>query len=184
MDTYEDSVSLPSGEGALSQEQIDEMIARIGDVSAARQAIVNFALDYVGRIPYYWGGKPSVPGFEGNHFGIITDPDYKGRNRKGLDCSGFVGWVYWSVTGIKPCAVLSTANIVPSLGLRRIGYDELMPGDIGMEALPGAGSNHIGYFVGYTEDGRAKWVHASSGAGNIAVNTANCFRYYYRLFED
>ncbi len=53
-----------------------------------------------------------------------------------------------------------------------------------MEDLPGASSNHIGYFVGFDENGRAKWAHASSGAGGVSVNTTNCFRYYYRLFDD
>lgn len=184
VDTYSDGVSLPTGEGALSQEQIDEMLARIGDVSEARQAILNFALDYVGRIPYYWGGKASAPGFEGNHFGSTVEADYKGRTRKGLDCSGFVGWVYWSVIGVKPSPAMSTSDIVPSLHLHRISFTDLKPGDIGMEDLPGASSNHIGYFAGFDENGRAKWAHCSSGAGGVTVNTTNCFRYYYRLFED
>ena len=151
VDTYSEGISLPTGEGALTQEQIDEMIARIGDVSEAREQIISFALDYVGRIPYYWGGKASVPGFEGNHFGSIVEKDYKGRDRKGLDCSGFVGWVYWSVIGVKPSPSMSTSDIVPSLHLQRISFTDLKPGDIGMEDLPGASSNHIGYFVGLTK---------------------------------
>nr|MCR5093813.1 hypothetical protein [Lachnospiraceae bacterium] len=79
---------------------------------------------------------------------------------------------------------LTTADLVPSMGLARISFLEIRPGDIGMEALPGASDNHIGYFVGFDADGRAKWVHCSSGSGGVAVNNATCFRYYYRLFDN
>lgn len=183
---YGDGVSLSTGAGSLSEEQIKEMVASIGGVSATRQEIISFALDQVGRIPYYWGGKARNAGFAGNGFGTLVKPDYKGRNKKGLDCSGFVSWVYWSVVSSESasCPVgQSTATFPGSLGLTRISAGELKPGDIGLEAPPGAGSNHIGFFVGYDESGRAKWVHCTGSSG-ATCNMTNCFRVYYRLFDD
>lgn len=69
------------------------------DASQVRRDMVRYALASVGKIPYYWGGKPSRPGYTGNHFGSVVQPDREGRFLKGLDCSGWINWVYWSVTG-------------------------------------------------------------------------------------
>lgn len=50
--------------------------------------------------------------------------------------------------------------------------------------VPGAGSNHVGIFVGYDEKGQALWCHENSADGNVLLNTTACFKYYYRLFQD
>ena len=155
-----DGVTLDSGMGTLSQDQIDEMIASIGDVSAARQGILDFAMQSVGKIPYYWGGKPKAPDYGTNNFGAPCSPDYKGRSRVGLDCSGFVSWVYWSVMGLRPPG-MSTGTFCSSLGLQRISANQLKPGDIGLEEVPGARSNHIGIFAGYNDAGQPLWIHCS-----------------------
>ena len=60
-------------------------------VSAERRNVVRYALASVGRIPYYWGGKPGNPGYMGNRFGVVVSPDADGRFLKGLDCSGWAG---------------------------------------------------------------------------------------------
>ncbi|SDB56477.1 NlpC/P60 family protein [Butyrivibrio sp. INlla16] len=183
-DVYSDSTNLPSGKGALSDQQIKEIIESLGDVSEVRQAYVNYALSYVGQIPYYWGGKPAVPGFEGNGFGTTVDADYKGRTKKGLDCSGFVSWCYWSVTGIKPPG-MSTSNFTNGLHLTQVSFSEIKPGDVGFISPPGAKSNHIGIFAGFDEaTGRAKWVHCAGEPRNTVVcDTTNKFSIYYRLFD-
>lgn len=79
----------------MSQEQIS------GILEETRAALCSDAMSFVGRIPYYWGGKATVQSYEGNGFNTAVMPDYKGRDRKGLDCSGFVQWTIWRVTGIK-----------------------------------------------------------------------------------
>lgn len=63
------------------------------DLSPERRAVITCALNSVGKIPYYYGGKPSTAGLSGNHFASVTSPDYKGRILSGLDCSGWVNWV-------------------------------------------------------------------------------------------
>ena len=104
--------------------------------------------------------------------------DYKGRDKKGLDCSGFVQWTIWRVTGVRLGG--STATITSGMG--QITAADLQPGDLGLMALPGSDSNHVGIFVGYDEAGRALWCHENSSAGNVSVDATTCFRYYYRLF--
>ena len=110
--------------------------------------------------------------------GASCTADGKGRAVAGLDCSGFVGWAYWTAFGVKPG--MSTGTFTDSLGLEQIGFGELQPGDIGLQAVPGAASNHIGIFLGLDENGKALWVHCS-GSGRVVVNNTNCFRLYYRL---
>ena len=71
----------------------------------------------------------------------------------------------------------TTKNLVPSLGLERISFSALEPGDIGMENLPGAQNNHIGIYAG-----NGMWIHCQGEpANNVVYNNTNCFRYYYSL---
>lgn len=75
----------------LSKEEIQKLINNLpADTSDLRKQIVIQSADAVGKIPYYWGGFATVPGYDGNEFGKTISPDEKGRNRKGLDCSHFV----------------------------------------------------------------------------------------------
>ena len=62
---------------------------------------------------------------------------------------------------------------------------QLKPGDVGLESTPGSKTNHIGIFVGYADNGRAKWVHCEGAPSNTVVcNTTNCFKVYYKMFND
>lgn len=150
----------------------------LGDVSELRKTLVQTAYSQVGRIPYYWGGKATSKDIYANHFGSAVKPDYKGRRKKGLDCGGFVQLMFCIASGAELHEVGgSTSTFVPSLGLERVSYSDLQPGDIGMENLPGAETNHIGIYAG---DGM--WIHCQGAPTNTVVyNNSNCFRYYYSL---
>ena len=148
------------------------------DISEIRENIVKLAYSQVGKIPYYWGGKASSKDLYANGFGQRVTPDYKGRSKKGLDCSGFVQLMFCMASGAELRDVGSTTkNLVPSLGLERISFSALEPGDIGMENLPGAQNNHIGIYAG-----NGMWIHCQGEpANNVVYNNTNCFRYYYSL---
>ncbi len=118
-----------------------------GNYSTYADALIAQAASAVGRIPYYWGGAYSFPDFEGNNFGTICSPDNKGRTHKGLDCSAFCSWVYYSVgchmsdfsnaliaqTGSTWRQKYSTGSL-PSVGSFVVGqssnWPALSPGDI------------------------------------------------------
>lgn len=188
VDSFDSGIAAGGTLSAREQAEIQEAISlRYGDISSARQALIDTALDQVGAIRYYWGGKPvnagmpltvSLNGTGMAAAGASCVADGKGRAVAGLDCSGFVGWVYWTAFGVKPG--MSTGTFTGSLGLEQIGFGELQPGDIGLQAVPGAASNHIGIFLGLDGNGKALWVHCS-GSGGVVVNNTNCFRLYYRL---
>lgn len=162
----------------MTPEEIAAIIATYGDLDATRTAICSDAMGFVGQIPYYWGVKASAKDYAANGFYDTITADYMGRDKKGLDCSGFVQWIIWRVTDVKIGA--STGTITS--GMTQISVAELQPGDLGLMAVPGSNSNHVGIFVGYNESGQALWCHENSSAGNVSVNNTTCFRYYYRLF--
>ena len=134
------------------------------DASQVRRDMVRYALASVGKIPYYWGGKPSRPGYTGNHFGSVVQPDREGRFLKGLDCSGWINWVYWSVTG-QSLGAQSTATLVSSG--QAISKDELLPGDICIRL---GEEPHVVMYLGWSPDGRMVCIQETSGStDNVEV---------------
>lgn len=148
-------------------------------LSENQRKLVRFALESVGRVPYYWGGKASAPGYEGNHFGMMAGADTKGRVLKGLDCSGWISWVYWSVTG-RHLPQESTDGL--TVCGTRISREELQPGDILVRTGQDA---HAVMFLEWAGDNQIRCVHESSAGTNnvtIAVREAD-WPYYIRLVE-
>lgn len=174
------STELSSPQLPVSTVDVD---AYLGDLpfglSQERKNLLRFALNSVGRVPYYWGGKPSVSGYEGNNFGTAVSPDTEGRSLKGLDCSGWISWVYWSATG-KRLPYESTSGLA-SLG-QRISREELKPGDILVRTGKDA---HTVMFLGWTQDGKIQCVHETSGSvNNVTVSIRDAdWPYYIRLME-
>lgn len=174
------SVSSFSMRNPLSETEIEEYMKQLPkDLSQTRKDLIYFALSSVGKVPYYWGGKPSAANYSSNNFGILTTPDYKGRVLKGLDCSGWINWVYWSSTGQR--LEYESTNGLALCGTKT-SRDELQPGDIiirtGTEA-------HVIMFLGWTEDGRIRCIHESSGSINnvtVAIRDAN-WPYYRKLVD-
>lgn len=163
----------------LTQEQIRELIDQLPDnISELRKNIVLQAADAVGKIPYYWGGTASNPGYEGNDFGAYITPDEKGRNRKGLDCSHFVDWVYWTVMENN----LGNTNTAGQIKMcRKISANELLPGDLAFLMDENGQTTHVGIYAGMNESGQLVWIHENANDNNVAVNTVSYWSGYYRL---
>lgn len=174
------SVSLIPARNPLTQFEIEEYMDRIPeDVSQIRKDLIHFALSSVGKVPYYWGGKPSAPNYSRNSFGSLINPDRKGRILKGLDCSGWISWVYWSVTG-KRLPYESTSGL--ALCGQSIRREQLQPGDIIIRTGEDA---HVIMFLEWTEDGRIRCIHESSaGVNNVTVAVRDANWPYYRKLVD
>lgn len=148
-------------------------------ISQTRRDIIEFALHSVGKIPYYWGGKPYAARYERNGFGTLIQPDTKGRVLRGLDCSGWINWVYWSVQGQR-LAGESTATLI-GCG-RRISRSDLQPGDIMVRTGPDA---HVVMFLAWAANGRMIVVHESAGTtNNVTVSEISSDWPYYRALAD
>ncbi len=148
------------------------------DISDTRRELIRFALESVGKIPYYWGGKASSPNYTGNNFGSVTVPDYRGRILRGLDCSGWVSWVYWSVTGER--LAYESTDGMNSLG-RQVARADLQPGDI---ILITGSTPHVIMFLSWTENGQILCIHESSTYGNVTVGVMTANWPYYRNLLD
>lgn len=175
------SISLVTMTNPLTPSEINAYMAELpGDLSATRKALIRYALSSVGKIPYHWGGKASSPGYDGNHFGTLVSADTEGRILKGLDCSGWINWVYWSVTGTR-LPYESTSGLV--LCGTKIGRNELQPGDIVVRTGEDA---HVIMFLGWTEDGRIRCIHESSaGINNVTVSVRDAsWPYYIRILNE
>lgn len=166
--------------GLLNSQEIELYMSLVPeDASRQRKDFVRYALTSVGKIPYYWGGKPLAPGYTGNGFGSLTVPDEDGRLLKGLDCSGWINWVYWSVTG-KGLGAQSTGTL---LGCGSpVARDELLPGDICIRFNPMA---HVVIFLGWTEEGNMLCIQETTGnSNNVEVGTVTSnWESYRRILE-
>jgi len=166
--------------GLLNSQEIELYMSLVPeDASRQRKDFVRYALTSVGKIPYYWGGKPSAPGYTGNGFGSLTVPDEDGRLLKGLDCSGWINWVYWSVTG-KGLGAQSTGTL---LGCGSpVARDELLPGDICIRFNPMA---HVVIFLGWTAEGNMLCIQETTGnSNNVEVGTVTSnWESYRRILE-
>lgn len=165
---------------SMSPDEIDRYMSMLPtDLSQERMAVIRFALESVGRVPYYWGGKPSTKGYLGNMFGSLIEPDYKGRIKKGLDCSGWISWVYWSATGERLPAEGTSGLISCGTGISR---SQLQPGDIIVRTGPNA---HVVMFLAWGNDGKILCIHETSGpANNVTISELDAnWKYYRKLIE-
>lgn len=150
------------------------------ECSATRKEIIRVALSLVGRVPYFWGGK-SEAGWneEWNTPKVVTSsgsPTSGTLRPYGMDCSGFSDWVYKTVfgTGLRAGTSNQYDN---SYAITEV---ELLPGDLGFLAKPGTVSvNHVLIYAG-KKDGKHMWVHCSSSAGGVVLNSPSYVTQYRR----
>lgn len=163
----------------LSKEEMDKLLKNLPEnTSQLRKDIVIQAGDAVGKIPYYWGGTARAPGYDGNDFGTVIKADKNGRNRKGLDCSHFVDWVYWTVMNNN----LGNTNTKGQIKMcRKISANDLLPGDLAFLMNKKGETTHVGIYAGKNENGEMVWIHENANDNNVAVNTVSYWSGYYRL---
>ena len=74
------------------------------DLPEKRKAVIRVACSLVGKVNYFWGGKSLELGWD-NRWGQLEKVWAAGNSTTGtycpfgLDCSGFVDWVFYNVTG-------------------------------------------------------------------------------------
>ena len=152
------------------------------DCSPARKELMRAALSLVGRVPYFWGGKSSSGwNNEWNTPKLVTSAGSSSTGTirpYGLDCSGFTSWAYKTALGFP--FIDGSANQWNSS--YEITEAELLPGDLGFMDKPGSVAvNHVLLYAGKDENGKHLWVHCSSGAGGVALNSPGYVKYSRRV---
>lgn len=161
----------------INSNQIEIMDKGIANAPTAKAKIVlTVAKSLLGSVPYEWGGKSLYGGFDKNWWTFQEN-----GKQKGLDCSGYVQWVFLtSGCSEELCNSCYSTGAVLRDTEQYILIDQssLLPGDIGLIKNNTNGTNHIGIYVG-----NGYWIHCSSEAGTVIVSSNTGFKYFYRVKE-
>lgn len=157
------------GELSLTDEQIRQMLAHMPeDLPADRKAVVETAYSLLGKVGYFWGGKSSAIGWD-SRWGTPTKVTAAGSRTTGtirpygLDCSGFVDWVFNNaigyVIGHGGGAAMQHTYCTPIL------WGNALPGDLVFYP----GDSHVGVFVGTDASGNPLIIHCASSQNNVVL---------------
>lgn len=157
------------GEVSLDEAQIRAMLAAMPkDISERRRAVVEKAYSLLGKVNYFWGGKSSVIGWD-SRWGTPTRVTAPGSRSTGtvrpygLDCSGFVDWVFNNSLGY---VIGHGGGAASQHGYcKPISWSEALPGDLVFYP----GDSHVGIFVGKDESGNPLIIHCASSQNNVVL---------------
>jgi len=170
--------SLVPPKGATNNTTIEIPIAAGGNInlppvtgSVDGQKIVTMARSLIGNICYYFGGGHDrlVVGVD-PRWGTQVGRDVKGRSIYGLDCSGFVAWVFHQYGILNTTA--TARDIIYSIPAAKRFTDPnlLQIGDIGYSNSP----EHIGIYSGRNSEGKPLWIHSTSNPTNGGTGNNFC----------
>lgn len=157
------------GEVSLDEAQIRAMLSAMPkDVSAQRKAVVEKAYSLLGKVNYFWGGKSSTIGWD-SRWGTPTRVTAPGSRSTGtvrpygLDCSGFVDWVFHNSLNY---VIGHGGGAASQHGYcKQISWSEALPGDLVFYP----GDSHVGIFVGKDENGSPLIIHCASSQNNVVL---------------
>lgn len=174
------------GDLNISQEEAMELMNGLpSDVSETRKAVVRQALTLVGKVNYFWGGKSLVIGWD-ERWGHPTEvwaagsPSTGMIRHYGLDCSGFVDWVFYNVSGGSYVLGHGGGVATQHIYCQDIPWDQAQPGDL----IFYPDDSHAGIVGGWDDAGNMMVIHCASGMNNVVITGASGFAtvgrpYYY-----
>ncbi len=134
------------------------------DLSPERRRAVETALQLVGKVNYFWGGKSSAIGWD-SRWGQFTKVTAAGSSTTGtfrpygLDCTGFIDWA------LRNAELPSDGHWYIGTNLTEVTQAEALPGDIALYD----DASHVGMVVGRDSAGKLLICHCSSGRNNVVV---------------
>ena len=135
-----------------------------------REAVIRHALTLVGKVNYFWGGKSLVLGWD-SRWGTTMQVTAAGSSTTGtyrpygLDCSGFVDWVFYNATGGEYIIGHGGGAASQHSYCTPILWSEAQPGDLVFYP----GDSHVGIVGGRDESGNLLIIHCASGANNVVI---------------
>ena len=140
------------------------------DLSPEREAVVRTACSLVGKVNYFWGGKSLVIGWDAR-WGELRQVTAAGSSTTGtyrpygLDCSGFVDWVFYNATGGDYIIGHGGGAMMQHTYCTPILWEDAQPGDLVFYPE----DNHVGMVGGWDEDGNILIIHCASGYNNVVI---------------
>jgi len=168
---------------APSARNIWNTLPEIDTENLTRQDVVDIAKSLLtcidgGPLPYFWGGKYPKKGVNPN-WGTTARITAAGNKRwrvgsmlpLGLDCSGFVDWVYVQATGKSISAMAGGGGAAAQYyACKPIKMKDLKPGDLGFLKNPyktGGTAAHVGIYIGKDSDGTPLFIHCTANTYGV-----------------
>ncbi len=180
----------------LLRELIEDVYSVSGDTAALlrdlpeglsteREAVVRTACSLVGKVNYFWGGKSLVIGWDAR-WGELRQVTAAGSSTTGtyrpygLDCSGFVDWVFYNQSGGSYVIGHGGGATMQHSYCVDISWADAQPGDLVFYP----DNSHVGIVGGRDANGELLIIHCASGYNNVVVTGLEGFtsisrpRYY------
>jgi hypothetical protein len=164
-------VSLLGNLGELTGNAAEYLAKLPPDLDEKRASVIKAALQLVGKVPYFWGGKSNAVGFNSSwgEVRLVTADGSKSTGKYipyGLDCSGFITWAWINATGdtsITSAIGEGTSNQWSNC--TEISWSEAQIGDLVFyEDL-----SHVGIICGI-DGGEYIIVHENASDNNVAIS--------------
>ena len=161
----------------LSPEEIQEIIKKLpADLSEERKQVVLTAYQLLGKVNYFWGGKSLVLGWD-SRWGTPMEVTAAGSSTTGtmrpfgLDCSGFVDWVFYNQSGGSYVIGHGGGASSQRSYCTDISWSDTQPGDLVFYP----GDSHVGIVCGFDGNGNVLIIHCASGYNNVVVTGKSGF---------
>ena len=154
-------------------------------LSPEREAVVRTACSLVGKVNYFWGGKSLVIGWDAR-WGEVRQVTAAGSSTTGtyrpygLDCSGFVDWVFYNQSGGSYVIGHGGGATMQHSHCTNISWADAQPGDLVFYP----DNSHVGIVGGRDTNGELLIIHCASGHNNVVITGKEGFtsisrpRYY------
>ena len=139
-------------------------------LSPEREAVVRTACSLVGKVNYFWGGKSLVIGWDAR-WGELRQVTAAGSSTTGtyrpygLDCSGFVDWVFYNATGGQHIIGHGGGATMQHNYCTDISWSDAQPGDLVFYP----DNSHVGIVGGRDANGELLIIHCASGYNNVVI---------------
>ena len=165
------SLNIPTGSLTISQEDAIALLENLPDnLDPGRKAVVETAVQLVGRVSYFWGGKSLTLGWD-DRWGVPTEVTAAGSGSTGtirpfgLDCSGFVDWTFYNATNGSYYPGRGGGAATQHSYCTNISWNDAQPGDLVFYP----DDSHVGIVGGKDADGNFLIVHCSGGANGVVI---------------
>ena len=165
------SLNIPMGSLTISQEDAIALLENLSDdLDPARKAVVETAVQLVGRVSYFWGGKSLTLGWD-DRWGTPMEVTAAGSGSTGtvrpfgLDCSGFVDWTFYNATNGSYYPGRGGGAATQHSYCTNISWNDAQPGDLVFYP----DDSHVGIVGGKDADGNLLIVHCSGGANGVVI---------------
>lgn len=166
-----DMLAALAGDLTISDATAKKLLADLpADLDPERRAVVGTACRLVGKVNYFWGGKSLVIGWD-SRWGQLTKVWADGSSTTGtylpygLDCSGFVDWVFYNVTDGEYVIGHGGGAHMQHTYCTPISWNEAQPGDLVFYP----DDEHVGIVGGRDESGNMLIIHCAFSQNNVVI---------------